>query len=143
METTCNVPTPVDVPARLSHAQKRELLVQAVAAVITTALIAAPLITPPAGGAHVSSETALPAYSFAGVVHAVAVADVDTRIIRVTPPARARARTRVRTEIQGIANATNERSEPRKALGRKLTGWLTGDGTIAVRPFPTVFDERQ
>jgi hypothetical protein len=31
-----------------------------------------------------------------------------------------------------------DRGAPRKAFSRKLTGWLVGDGTVTVRPFPTV-----
>ena len=34
------------------------------------------------------------------------------------------------------------REEPRKPLSRRLTGWLTGNGTHSVRPFPTIPADR-
>jgi hypothetical protein len=167
VESTSTVSSPVDVPARLSPAQKRDLLGQAVAAVITTALIAAPLINPPSGGVDVSSETALPAQSFAGAVTAVAVQDAATPLTTARRP-RGITRGRVHTEGKLMASAVApmtaqpqviammqpraidtagdaesvdaapERSSSRKPLSRRLTGWLTGDGTHTVRPFPTV-----
>ena len=143
VEATCTVPTPVDVPARLSHAQKRELLAHAVAAVVTTALIAAPLVTPPAGSANVSSETVLPAHSYAGAVPAVAVEEVEALPVASPPPSPVRIRPRVRPEALVAANVAPQRGEGRKPLGRKLTGWLVGDGSIAIRPFPAVPEVRQ
>jgi hypothetical protein len=32
---------------------------------------------------------------------------------------------------------------PRRPLARRLAGFLTGDGTHTIRPFPTVSTERQ
>lgn len=154
METTSIVPSPVDVPARLSSAQKRDLLGQAVAAVITTALIAAPLITPPSGGADAADGT-LPAQSFAGAVTAVAVTE-GRRVPRQQAVARPRAHASGRLmaaavpaialqpQVVGTSGYTRaglgspSRSESRRPLSRKLTGWLTGDGTHTVRPFPTL-----
>jgi hypothetical protein len=166
VESTSTVSSLVDVPARLSPAQKRDLVGQAVAAVITTALIAAPLINPPSSGADVSSETALPAQSFVGAVTAVAVKDAATPIATARRP-RAITRGRLRTDGRLIASAVPpmmmqpnviamtqlrtvgtsgyvpgvdaapERSGSRKPLSRKVTGWLTGDGSHTVRPFPT------
>ena len=154
METTSIVPSPVDVPARLSSAQKRDLLGQAVAAVITTALIAAPLITPPSGSADAADGT-LPAQSFAGAVTAVAVTE-GRRVPRQQTVARPRAHASDRLlaaavpaialqpQAVGTSGYTRaglespSRSESRRPLSRKLTGWLTGDGTHTVRPFPTL-----
>lgn len=157
MESTSIVPSLVDVPARLSSAQKRDLLGQAVAAVITTALIAAPLLTPPPGSVDVSSETTLPAQSFAAAVTAV---PAEATISRALPqrPRVSRARVRVEGTLMasavpssvmqpaavgtsgyaGAVDAAPERTGVRKPLSRKLTNWLTGDGTLSVRPFPTV-----
>lgn len=163
VEPNSTVTTFVEVPARLSWAQKRDLAGQAVAAVVTTALIAAPFITPPPGSRGASSEPTLPAQSFVGVAAAVSVADADP-ISVVRPRARAAARpARARLETRLVANAGPavaiqaeaigtsgasgsvavaemdvDRETQRKPLARKLTGWLTGDGTHAIRPFPTV-----
>lgn len=152
MEPTCNVSSPVDAPARLSYAQKRDLLGHAVAAVITTALIAAPLITPPDDGAG-PPLAALPAASFAAPVAAIAVADVTAsslmREIGRTPDSRQRTRP-ARDDSTAVAPATaavqvsekpvgtSGRETPRKPLSRRLTGWLTGNGAHTVRPFPSV-----
>ena len=150
VEPTSIVSSPVDGPARLSSVQRRDLLGQAVAAVITTALIAAPLVTPPSETADVAS---LPAQSFAAAVAAVAVGDMQTspvvreRIRVAASRARLRASTRfasaavapiaVLPQAVGTSGATPA-SAPRKPLSRRLTGWLTGDGTHTVRPFPSV-----
>ena len=147
VEPTSTVTTPVDAPARLSSAQKRALLGPAFAAVITTALIAAPLLTPtsvldtdPWAGAT------LPAQSFAGPVPAVALADTHA-----APRPRREARPSTRavsaallpsrpigtSGIVPIVADVPSRAA-RKPLSRRLTGWLTGDGSHAIRPFPTV-----
>jgi len=161
VESTSLVPSLVDVPARLSSAQKRDLLGQAVAAVITTALIAAPLLTSPSGSVDVSSETTLPAQSFAAAVTAV---PAEATISRVLPRRPRVSRARIRTEgtlmasavpattmqpaavgtsgYAGVVDAVPERAGTRKPLSRKLMTWLTGDGTVSVRPFPTIA-ERQ
>ncbi|HET7698962.1 MAG TPA: hypothetical protein VFK57_24805 [Vicinamibacterales bacterium] len=121
----------------MSQAQKRELLGQSVAAVITTALIAAPLILPPSGSAPVSSEAPLPAQSYAEMVPSVVVAD-GTLSSPVVEPRRRAARPRVERSGTMAAAIAPSRGDVRKTLPRKLTGWLTGDGSVTVRPFPTV-----
>jgi hypothetical protein len=137
----------------LSSAQKRDLLGQALAAVITTALIAAPLITPSSGGPDVAEST-LPAQSFAGTVPAIALAEERPAAPQQVARARVRAsgrlmasavpamalqpRVMASTGYARLMTASAARSESRKPLSRKLTGWLTGDGTHTVRPFPTV-----
>ena len=161
METASIAQSNVDVPARLSFAQKRDLVSQAFAAVVTTALIAAPFIGASPGSGDVASEAPLPAQSFARVVTAVAVAEPGVSPTLPDRPRAARPRLRTfsarlqATPVTTIAmqpafvtasadlRATSERAESRKPLTRKLTGWLTGDGTVSVRPFPTVGAVRQ
>jgi hypothetical protein len=162
MEAASIIQSNGDVRARLSYAQKRDLVSQAFAAVVTTALIAAPLIGPsPGSSGDVASEGTLPAQSFARVVTAVAVAGPSASSVRPDRPRAARAKLRTvsgrlqATPVSTIAmqpafvaasadlRATSERAGSRKPLSRKLTGWLTGDGTVSVRPFPTVAAVRQ
>jgi hypothetical protein len=133
MEPICTAPSPADATARLSFAQKRDLLGQAVAAIVTTALIAAPLMSPTpesTGGA----PSVLQAQSFAAPVTAVAVADVTGRLAFRDLSQSGRP---LRVRDAGAApRATREPS--RKPMTRRLTGWLTGDGTHPVRPFPSI-----
>jgi hypothetical protein len=147
VEPTSTVTSPVDAPARLSSAQKRALMGPAFAAVITTALIAAPLLTPPSVlETDPWAGATLPAQSFAGPVAAVALADTH-------PAPRPRREVRPSTHAvsaallpsrpigtSGIVPAVADVSSraARKPLSRRLTGWLTGDGTHTVRPFPSV-----
>lgn len=140
MESTSTVSSPVDAPARLSSAQKRDLFGQAVAAVITTALIAAPLIVPGAvRETGTWGEAALPAHSFAGPVAAVALADAPSsqHLSVVARPSQV-------TGTSGTARAASDvpRRAARKPISRRLTGWLVGDGAHAIRPFPTVASSR-
>ena len=149
MEPTCTVSSQVDAPARLSFAQKRDLFGQAVAAVITTALIAAPLVTP-------APETALiPAFPIVaampsplvvapGALREFAPASLAARRFRAyesagtpVPTAGPLARTAFAASIMRVGSSAT-RDAPRKTLSRRLTGWLTGSGTHSVRPFPTV-----
>jgi membrane-associated protease RseP (regulator of RpoE activity) len=140
----------------LSNPQKRDLLGQAVAAVITTALIAAPLITSGPDSGDTPPLAALPAQSFAAPVAAVAIDDL---VVSVEGNELARARPVRRTPRgergdslalapmavppQRVAMAAGvPRALPRKPLSRRLTGWLTGSGTHAVRPFPSVSADR-
>ena len=161
MESTSTVSSPVDAPARLSFAQKRDLLGQAVAAVLTTALIAAPLISPAPDGGSGRPPAALPAASYAAPVAAVAVADIaGSPILREL--AKTTARTKLRStpfnsmivmpdarQAPGFAPTGDvpvtthaAREQPRKPLARRLTGWLTGNGTHSVRPFPSIPTDR-
>lgn len=153
MEPTCNVPSPVDAPARLSYAQKRDLLGQAVAAVITTALIAAPLLTPPTDAGVESPQAALPASSFAAPVALIEVAGgVRSPLLQdIGRPAEARKRIRSVSYASmtaapmagsGVVSetpvGTTGRKPARKPFSRRVAGWLTGNGTHTVRPFPTI-----
>jgi hypothetical protein len=161
VEPTSIVSSPVDAPARLSFAQKRDLLGQAVAAVVTTALIAAPLMPPTPDGGSGLPPAALPAASYAAPVASVAVADIaGSPILRELSRTTARnkqrgtplkAMTLVPDASQGPGLALADyvpvttdraREQPRKPLSRRLAGWLTGNGTHSVRPFPTVPADR-
>jgi hypothetical protein len=159
VEPTSTV-SPVDAPARLSSLQKRDLLGHAFAAVITTGLIAAPLLTQVRDGMNPWAEAALPAQSFAAVVAPVAIADARaSRVPRESSrPTGARVKARPASRLStspltgfapqplavgtsGTVRAAADVPAPapvRKPLSRRLTGWLTGDGTPSVRPFPSV-----
>jgi hypothetical protein len=159
VEPTSTV-SPVDAPARLSSLQKRDLLGHAAAAVVTTALIAAPFVTPVRDGMNPWPDPALPAQSFAGVVASVAISDASAYrasqepspsiVARAKPRPAARLSTSPVAAIapQPLAVGTSGTLRPaadvsaqgavRKPLSRRLTGWLTGDGTPKVRPFPSV-----
>jgi hypothetical protein len=150
VEPSSTVSSLVDAPARLSPAQKRDLVGQAVAAVMTTALIAAPLITP--------VDAVLPAQSFAGPVPAVAFANTQTppELARAMRPAtRSKPGTPARLVTNSLSTvgaqplavatsgslgvAADSPAVPRrKPLSQRLTGWLVGDGTQSIRPFPSV-----
>jgi hypothetical protein len=155
----------------LSSAQKRDLAGQAVAAVITTALIAAPLVSPSVRGAAGWADAALPAQSYAGPVIAVAVADTQgwpaLRIVS-RPPASSNVRPAGRLsahalpavalpavavpavavpEAVGTSGEGPITPEPaargiRKPLSQRLSGWLVGDGSHSIRPFPSIASVR-
>jgi hypothetical protein len=106
--------------------------------VITTALIAAPLVSPAPDAGDTAS---LPAQSFAAPVAAIAVADTQgAPIVRQRARASAsRARLRATTRIASVAVAPfvvtpqtvgtsgyTPASATRRPLSRRLTGWLTG-----------------
>lgn len=172
MEPTSTV-SPVDAPARLSSLQKRDLCGQAVAAVITTALIAAPLVMPAPDAAPAIAVRQPQMFVAAAAVVAPAASTSEPPIVAamaaVTPqrvavsgrrlrdrgeaisagaaPLRRRAPVmsvvaRPAVESFGLAPvliaANAAREVPRKTLSRRLTGWLIGSGTPAVRPFPSV-----
>jgi hypothetical protein len=139
-------------PVRLSWTQKLDLLGMAAAAVITTGLIAVPMVGP-----YVGEDGQLDAQPRAALVTAVAAPDsrpiAALAIATSTVPAAATRRiaarpiaglTRAATAApsQGVAASAASGRSP-KPFGRKLAGLFTGDGTYAVRPFPTVPSERQ
>ena len=130
-------------PKQLSLAQKCDLAAQAIAAVITSALIAAPFIT---GGVQ---ET--PRIESVMVTSAPAVSLVDTP--QLPPPnVAAPRRARVTTAVKGTFAArpvpavfaeparvdVAKKDEGRKPFGRKLAGLFIGDGSHTIRPFPTI-----
>lgn len=139
---------------RLSWTQKLDLLGMSAAAVITTALIAAPMVGPYVG----SDENELDAAPHASLVMAVAVPDArpiaavvpalsagttfteKRRIAARSISAMSRIATASPSTIAAASAAANRSSKP---FGRKLAGLFIGDGTHAVRPFPTVPSERQ
>ena len=127
---------------RLSLTQKCDLAGQAIAAIVTSGLIAAPFIT------GVVRET--PRIESVMVISAPAVPLVETPQL---PPPNVAAPRRARTapikatfaaRAVPVALVDTGRMDPakkdgsRKPLGRKLAGLFIGDGTHTVRPFPTI-----
>src|SRR3954470_7327684 len=146
---------------RLSNAQKRDLLGMSAAAMITTALIAAPMLLPHDSGApllvnpSILMAEAIPTPALIPM-RSRAVESVSGRMSPVAAPRRRRERavlpsSPVRLASMPIATvappvlvaveASNAR--PSKPLGKRLAGLLPGDGTYTVRPFPTIPTERQ
>jgi hypothetical protein len=139
---------------RLSWTQKLDLLGMAAAAVITTALIAAPMVGPYVD----EDEAGLDAAPHASLVMAVAVPD-SRQIAAVARSSSARTTASEKRPIAArplaamsrlatanpstIAAASAAAHRSSKPFGRKLAGLFTGDGTYTVRPFPTVPSERQ
>jgi hypothetical protein len=146
-------PTVDPGPARLSYAQKRDLAGIAASAVLSTVLIAAPVVGPlltrdeaaPPAVLLTASAAPRPASVPSGPIVAAAA---------VVPQKAARPDRRVRAAIVpplalppassvSAAAASPDADNPpasaqRKPLARRLTGILTGDGSYTVRPFPTV-----
>ena len=129
-------------PKQLSLAQKCDLAAQAIAAVITSALIAAPFIT---GGVQ---DT--PRIESVMVTSAPAVSLVDTPQL---PPPNVAAPRRIRATALKSPLAARplpaafveparldpaKKDEARKPFGRKLAGIFIGNGSATVRPFPTI-----
>ena len=181
MQASTNVPeASLHAVARLTKAQKRDLFGMGAAAVLTTALIAAPAVLPLVESAHQDQELAdaahdAPVVSVANVPAAQPVAlptaaagaqpvtiarveVVPASIQRRAAPAQRRLRsTPLPPAIRTIALpspavasgpepailvATAAVDRPSRPLARKLAGFLTGDGTYSVRPFPTVSANR-
>ena len=157
MEPTRLDSIPLDAPVRLSWAQRGDLLGQALAAVITTALIAAPVVGP-----SLTAERPLAARPVPELPRIVAHLDTPS----ATPIARISARPRVaRTVVAdrtvadgGVAavaietakmpasdvaestpvGTTGVAKRERRTLGRRVASIFTGSGAYSVRPFPTV-----
>ena len=160
---------PSENAVRLSSAQKRDLLGMSAAAVITTALIAAPILLPHQTGIPllvdptVITASAVPTLA---LIPTISSSTLDTHVARsAAAPAPTRRRERapltsyssssyssapVRLASRPIAaaapvlmavNTTSVR--PSKTFGKRLAGIFTGDGTYSVRPFPTISTERQ
>ena len=129
-------------PKQLSLAQKCDLAAQAIAAVVTSALIAAPFIS---GGVR---ET--PQIESVMVTSAPAVSLVDTPQLpppNVAAPRRARATaSKITLAARPLPAAFAEparldsakKDEARKPFGRRLAGIFIGNGSATVRPFPTI-----
>jgi hypothetical protein len=137
-------------PARLSAEQKRDLAGQALAAVLTTAMMMASF-------GLLTRDVPLPAIAaVAGGVPAVGA--VGTPVAIPTPPQAPRPAARrsirlenvdARAQVNEVAPATStaaaesgKRGRDRGRFARRLAGLLTGDGSYAVRPFPSVSTER-
>ena len=158
MDAATRFVRPPTEPARLTSAQKRDLLGIAASALVTTALIAAPMFIADAPAPTVMAarvDTTLPATTIESAPASVALpapAKVDVAPAapvqrrRASSLARAWTRTDADTQIQPaayVSPAPHDMKPQRKAFGRRLTGLFTGDGTYSVRPFPTVATERQ
>jgi hypothetical protein len=164
VEPNSTVSTLVAAPVRLSSAQKRDLLGQAVAAVITTAMIAAPLVAPEpvsvlsvaersAGSAPLPAVPVVALSAVPGTAILLAPAPVAPPRVRqraavrfdsvLTPPASVRAEEDLAAVTPYYTPVAAAQETPRRPLGRRLTGWLTGNGTHTIRPFPTVASLRQ
>jgi hypothetical protein len=164
MDAIRNVVSPrEDDSVRLSKAQKRDIMGMAAAAVITAGLIAAPGIAP-----RDDTGTLLIARSIRSVSNApllVATRFETPAVSHVQAPAVSRMPSRgasatrrldtpspswsaraVRTPAVVAVTARVEMNArmdaSRKPLARRLAGFFTGDGTHAIRPFPTVPSER-
>ena len=130
-------------PKHLSLTQKCDLAAQTVAAIVTSGLIAAPFIT------GVVRET--PRIESVMVISAPAVSLVDTPQLpppNVAAPRRARATTALKGTfaarpvpaafVEPARIDAQKKDEGRKPFGRKLANLFIGDGSHAIRPFPTI-----
>jgi len=159
MDAIRNVASPrEDGSVRLSKAQKRDIMGMAAAAVITAGLIAAPGIAPRYETGATLAARSVPSISTAPTLVATrfeapvlvtgmtAVTRLPTRTalpVRRTPTASSRWVARPATTTATVVAVTARMDVPRKPLARRLAGFLTGDGTHAIRPFPTIPTERQ
>jgi hypothetical protein len=158
MDAIRNVVSPrEDGSVRLSKAQKRDIMGMAAAAVITAGLIAAPGIAPRDETGATLAARSVPSVSTAPTLVATrfeapvlvtgmtAVTRLPTRTalpVRRTPTASSRWVARPATTTATVVAVTARMDVPRKPLARRLAGFLTGDGTHAIRPFPTIPTER-
>lgn len=157
MEPTRLDSIPLDAPVRLSWAQKGDLLAQTLAAVVTTALIAAPLVGP-----SLTAERPLAARPVAELPPMVAQLDTPSamRVARISARPRVVRPTVTDGTVAdgGEAVSTIETAEmsaserpdsspvgttgvakrERRTLGRRVASIFTGSGAYSVRPFPTV-----
>jgi len=151
---------PSENAVRLSSAQKRDLLGMSAAAVITTALIAAPILLPHDAGvpalldpATITAEAVPVPLLIQSIGPSTLNAHVTPASVTVTParrrerpmaPAQARLTSRPMTTSAPLLVAVNTTgSRASKPLGKRIAGLFTGDGTYSVRPFPTISTERQ
>jgi hypothetical protein len=153
-----------DASVRLSRAQKRDIASMFVAATITAGLIVAPAIAPRDQFVALLASRSVPTLTSAPFI-------VDSRLeppVAVTTTSSARP-SRIRRTTTAIAppshdltarpvtlaavlNVSARHQDPvvvtarlessRKPLARRLAGFLTGDGSHSIRPFPTVSSER-
>jgi hypothetical protein len=142
-----------DASVRLSRAQKRDIASMFVAATITAGLIVAPAIA-----RRDQALALLASRSVEPIAGAPLLMDA-----RLEPPVVVTPRPRVRTAgitrhsltaspvsiatplatMPEVVTVSARMDVPRRPLARRLAGFLTGDGTHTIRPFPTVSTERQ
>jgi hypothetical protein len=150
---------PPETAVHLSSAQKRDLLGMSAAAMITTALIAAPMLLPREHAAPALVDPAIISASAVptpALIQALTVRADDRGTSRPStilkkrrdraplpsaPPRLASRRVAATAPVLVAMNTATSR--PSKPLGKRLAGIFTGDGTYAVRPFPTIATERQ
>jgi hypothetical protein len=140
MEPTRLDSTMLDAPVRLSSGQRLDLLAQALAAFITTGLIAAPLLGP-----SLTAERPLAARPMPQLSMVVSAMDGPSFV----PAPRLAPRSRAPRALPVMT--TPPASEPapqvvppreRRPFGRRVATLFTGSGAYAIRPFPTVPEER-
>jgi len=153
---------PSENAVRLSSAQKRDLLGMSAAAVITTALIAAPILLPhDAGVPALVDPVAITAEAVPvpALIQSIGPSTLNVHVMpaavtvtppptrrreRPMPPPQARLTSRPMTTSAPLLVAVNTTgSRASKPLGKRIAGLFIGDGTYSVRPFPTVSTERQ
>jgi len=153
---------PSENAVRLSSAQKRDLLGMSAAAVITTALIAAPILLPHDTGVPALVDPVAitaEAVPVPALIQSIGPSTLNVHVMpaavtvtppptrrreRPMPPPQARLTSRPMTTSAPLLVAVNTTgSRASKPLGKRLAGLFIGDGTYSVRPFPTVSTERQ
>jgi hypothetical protein len=151
-----------DASVRLSRDQKRDIASMVVAAVITAGLIVAPAIAPRDQAVALLTSRSVPALTSAPFIVASrlepAVVVPTTSSAR---PSRSRRHAVIAPAVydvtaspvtSAVLTVSARQQDPvvvtarlegaRKPLARRLAGFLTGDGTHSIRPFPTVSTER-
>jgi hypothetical protein len=132
------------------------------AAVITTALIAAPILLPhDAGVPALVDPVAITAEAVPvpALIQSIGPSTLNVHVMpaavtvtppptrrreRPMPPPQARLTSRPMTTSAPLLVAVNTTgSRASKPLGKRIAGLFIGDGTYSVRPFPTVSTERQ
>jgi hypothetical protein len=143
MEPTRPDSTMLDAPVRLSWRQKFDLLAQAFAAIITTGLIAAPILGP-----SLTAERPLAARPMSQLTMVVPEMDRPSLAVALPPVA---PRSRAARVVPATVTVPAPEPEPapqavpsreRRPFGRRVATLFTGSGAYTIRPFPTVPEER-
>jgi hypothetical protein len=140
MEPTRLDSTTLDAPVRLSSGQKFDLLAQALAAFITTGLIAAPLVGP-----SLTAERPLAARPIPQLTMVVSEMDARPAVAasRLAPRSRAPRVVPAAVTLQAAGHTPEVLPQrERRPFGRRVATLFTGSGAYAIRPFPTVPEER-
>jgi hypothetical protein len=130
--------------SRLSIAQKCDLAGQAIAAVITTGLLAAPFVA----GFAAESPRVEAVVTVAGPASIPVLSTPQLPAPSLPAPRHARRTPVLKStflaQAMPVAIDTTDKldlrghKDSRKPLGRKLAGLFVGDGSYTVRPFPTI-----